>query len=166
MDDAAFLGELRCRFGDKLGAVHPVSRRFAYPLSLHIARQFAAQRLALIGDAAHVVHPIAGLGFNLGLRDIAALAEVLTDAMRLGLDIGAIDVVERYQAWRRLDTVMVAAATDGINRLFSNDNSTVRAIRDLGLGMVNSAGGLKSIFMREAAGLSGQLPKLLAGEPV
>ena len=122
--------------------------------------------MALIGDAAHVVHPIAGLGFNLGLRDIAALAEAVMDATRLGLDLGAPDVLERYQAWRRLDTVMVAVATDGINRLFSNDNPAVRSIRDLGLGMVERTGGLKTVFMREAAGLSGQLPKLLAGEPI
>ncbi|MGI9463071.1 MAG: 2-octaprenyl-6-methoxyphenyl hydroxylase, partial [Aestuariivirgaceae bacterium] len=115
---------------------------------------------------AHVVHPIAGLGFNLGLRDVAALAEVITETARLGLDPGAIDVLERYQAWRRLDTVMVAVATDGINRLFSNDNSSMRVIRDLGLGMVNQTGALKSAFMREASGLSGQLPKLLTGEPI
>lgn len=166
MDDASFQTELEQRFGDRLGKVRPVSKRFCYPLSLQIAKQFAGSRVALIGDAAHVVHPIAGLGFNLGLRDIAALAEAVTDAMRLGLDIGAVDVLDRYQAWRRLDTVMVAVATDGINRLFSNDNPAIRSIRDMGLGMVERAGSLKSVFMREAAGLSGQLPKLLAGEPI
>jgi 2-octaprenyl-6-methoxyphenol hydroxylase len=166
MDDDAFMAEFRTRFGDRLGEARMVSKRFCYPLSLQIAQRFAGDRLALIGDAAHVVHPIAGLGFNLGLRDIAALAEAVGDAVRLGLDPGAADVLERYQAWRRLDTVMVAAATDGINRLFSNDNPALRSIRDMGLGMVNQMSGLKSVFMREAAGLSGQLPKLLAGEPV
>lgn len=166
MDDDAFQAEFEQRFGTRLGAVRLVSKRFSYPLSLQVAKQFAGDRLALIGDAAHVVHPIAGLGFNLGLRDIAALAEAVSDAARLGLDIGAVDVLERYQIWRRLDTVMVAAATDGINRLFSNDNPAIRSIRDIGLGMVDRAGGLKTVFMREAAGLSGQLPKLLAGEPI
>ncbi|MDH3742767.1 MAG: FAD-dependent monooxygenase, partial [Hyphomicrobiales bacterium] len=166
MDDQAFQAEFEQRFGTRLGAVRLVSKRSCYPLSLQIAKQFAGDRLALIGDAAHVVHPIAGLGFNLGLRDIAALAEAVSDAARLGLDIGSVDVLERYQTWRRLDTVMVAAATDGINRLFSNDNPALRSIRDMGLGMVDRAGGLKTVFMREAAGLSGQLPKLLSGEPI
>ena len=166
MDDARFQSELERRFGDRLGAVRVVSKRFCYPLGLQIAKQFTGERLALIGDAAHVIHPIAGLGFNLGLRDIAALAEAVGDAVRLGLDFGAADVLDRYQSWRRLDTVMVAAATDGINRLFSNDNPALRSIRDMGLGMVDKAAVLKSAFMREAAGLSGQLPKLLNGEPV
>ncbi len=166
MDNVSFRAEFEQRFGDRLGAARIISKRFCYPLSLQIAREFVGDRLALIGDAAHVVHPIAGLGFNLGLRDIAALAEAVSDAARLGLDIGAADVLERYQSWRRLDTVMVAAATDGINRLFSNDNPALRSIRDMGLGMVDKAGALKTVFMREAAGLSGQLPKLLAGEPI
>ena len=164
MDDRSFQVEFERRFGDRLGAVQIVSKRFSYPLSLQIAKQFAGNRVAFIGDAAHVIHPIAGLGFNLGLRDIAALAEAVVDAMRLGLDIGAADVLDRYQSWRRLDTAMVAAATDGMNRLFSNDNPALRSIRGMGLGMVDRTGALKTVFMREAAGLSGQLPKLLSGE--
>ncbi len=166
MDDDQFFAEFAKRFGDRLGRARIVSRRFCYPLSLQIARQFCAPRLVLIGDAAHVVHPIAGLGFNLGLRDIAALAEVLGEAVKLGLDIGGDDIGGRYQAWRRLDTVMVAAVTDGINRLFSNDAPGLRALRDAGLNLVNQAGPLKSLFMREAAGLSGSLPRLLQGELV
>ena len=164
LDEAAFGDELAARFGGHLGAVRPDGERFAYPLSLQIAKSFIAPRLALIGDAAHVVHPIAGLGFNLGLRDIAALAEVLCDAAKLGCDFGTDDVLQRYQSWRRLDTVMVAMATDGINRLFSNDSRELRGLRGAGLGVVNQLDGLKRAFMREAAGLSGQLPKLLSGE--
>lgn len=164
LDEAGFQRELAKRFGPRLGRVMPGSERFCYPLSLQIANAFIGDRLVLIGDAAHVVHPIAGLGFNLGLRDIAALAEVLNDALRIGADIAASDVLERYQSWRRMDTVMVAIATDGINRLFSNDDAGLRTLRDAGLGLVNRFDGLKSLFMREAAGLSGQLPKLLSGE--
>ncbi len=164
LDEAGFRGELEQRFGDHLGKVTPADNRFSHPLGLQISKAFTGERLVLIGDAAHVVHPIAGLGFNLGLRDVAALAEVLNDALKIGGDFGAPDVLDRYQSWRRLDTVMVAVATDGINRLFSNDRSELRLLRDAGLGLVNQLGGLKSAFMREAAGLTGQLPKLLAGE--
>jgi len=146
--------------------VKPIGPRHAYPLSLHIARAFVAPRLALIGDAAHVVHPIAGLGLNLGFRDIAALAETTADAVRLGLDHGGLAALERYQAWRRLDTVLVAAMTDGLNRLFSTDNYGLRLVRDLGLGLVDRVEPLKGFFMHEAAGLHRQLPKLLTGEPV
>ncbi len=123
-------------------------------------------RLALIGDAAHVIHPIAGLGLNLGFRDIAALAEVVADAVRLGLDFGGPATLARYQAWRRADTVMTAVATDGLNRLFSNDGPSLRLLRDAGLSLTNRAGPLKELFMREAAGLTGTLPKLMTGEPV
>ncbi|MFW6077310.1 MAG: FAD-dependent monooxygenase, partial [Hyphomicrobiales bacterium] len=166
LDEPGFTGELQRRFGSHLGAVAPVGPRHAYPLSLHIARAFVAPRLALIGDAAHVVHPIAGLGLNLGLRDIAALAETTADTVRLGLDHGDLAALERYQAWRRLDTVLVAAMTDGLNRLFSTDNMGVRLVRDLGLGIVDRVDPLKSFFVHEAAGLHRQLPKLLTGEPV
>jgi 2-octaprenyl-6-methoxyphenol hydroxylase len=155
---------LALRFDAHLGAVEPVGPRFGYPLALQMAKSFVGERLVLLGDAAHVVHPIAGLGFNLGLRDVAALAEVLNDAIKIGGDIGAPDVLQRYQSWRRLDTVMVAVATDGINRLFSNDVAPLRVLRDAGLGIVNRLGGLKGYFMREAAGLNGRLPKLLNGE--
>jgi 2-octaprenyl-6-methoxyphenol hydroxylase len=143
-----------------------VGPRHAYPLSLHIARSFVAPRLALVGDAAHVVHPIAGLGLNLGFRDIAALAEITADTVRLGLDHGSLAALERYQAWRRLDTVLVAAMTEGLNRLFSNDAFALRLVRDLGLGIVDRVNPLKSFFVEEAAGLHRHLPKLLTGEPV
>jgi 2-octaprenyl-6-methoxyphenol hydroxylase len=166
LDEAEFAQELQRRFGDHLGRVTPLGPRHAYPLSLHIAKAFVAPRLALVGDAAHVVHPIAGLGLNLGFRDIAALAETTADAVRLGLDHGGLAALERYQAWRRLDTVLVAAMTDGLNRLFSTDNFGLRLVRDLGLGIVDRVEPLKEFFVQEAAGLHRQSPKLLTGEPV
>lgn len=164
LGEGGFRQELQCRFGSRLGAVEPAGPRHVHPLGLQVARSFAGPRLALIGDAAHVVHPIAGLGFNLGLKDVAALAECAADAVRLGLDWGAPPVLERYQAWRRPDTVMVAAATDGLNRLFSNDNGFVRFLRDAGLGVVNGIEPLKRAFAGEAAGTTGTLPRLLQGE--
>ena len=133
---------------------------------MQIARAFAASRLALIGDAAHVVHPIAGQGLNLGLKDVAALAEVVIEAMRLGLDHGAADVLERYQQWRRLDTSLMAMVTDGMNRLFSNDIAPIRAARDFGLGLVDRMPPLKSAMIRRAAGLGGAAPRLLSGHPI
>jgi 2-octaprenyl-6-methoxyphenol hydroxylase len=166
LDEEPFAEELKRRFGDHLGEVKPFGPRHAYPLSMHLAKSFIGPRLALIGDAAHVVHPIAGLGFNLALRDVAALAETVTEAVRLGLDHGGPAALERYQSWRRLDTMMVALMTDGLNRLFSNDVAPVRLVRDLGLTLVDRAAPLKGFFMREAAGLTGRLPKLLSGEPV
>jgi 2-octaprenyl-6-methoxyphenol hydroxylase len=166
LDDASFLAELRQRFGGHLGALTVAGPRHAYPLSMQIARSFIGERLALIGDAAHVVHPIAGLGFNLGLRDVAALAESITDAVKLGLDPGSGAVLEAYSRWRRFDTVMTAVATDGLTRLFSNDNPALRAIRDLGLRAAGSVGALRGLFMREAAGETGRLPKLLQGEAI
>ena len=165
LDDEAFAAELAARFGAELGAVHPEGPRHVYPLGLSVAKAFRAKRLALIGDAAHVVHPIAGLGFNLGLRDIAALAECLGDAAQLGGDLGGDVTLERYENWRRVDTVMVAAATDGLNRLFSNDNSAIRILRDSGLRIVDAVNPLKMAFMREAAGMTGTLPRLLSGRP-
>ncbi|MGH6630383.1 MAG: FAD-dependent monooxygenase, partial [Burkholderiales bacterium] len=158
--------ELEMRFGDRLGNVRPEGERYSYPLTLMIAESFIAPRLALVGDAAHVIHPIAGLGLNLGFRDIAALAEVTADAVRLGLDFGGPAALERYQAWRRADTAMTAVATDWLNRLFSNDAPILRLIRDAGLSLTDYAGPLKNLFMREAAGLTGTLPKLMAGERV
>jgi 2-octaprenyl-6-methoxyphenol hydroxylase len=166
LEEEPFTVELKRRFGRHLGEVRPVGPRHAYPLSMHLAKSFIGPRLALIGDAAHVVHPVAGLGFNLALRDIAALAETVADAVRLGLDHGGAATLERYQAWRRLDTTMVALMTDGLNRLFSNDVAPLRLVRDLGLSLVDRAGPLKEFFVREAAGLNGRLPKLLTGEPV
>ena len=157
---------LRPRFGDFLGEISLAGERFTYPLSLSLATSFIAPRLALVGDAAHGVHPIAGQGLNLGLRDVGALAEVLTLAARRGEDIGAADVLERYQAWRRFDSTTLALGMDSVNRLFSNNNPVLRLGRDLGLGLVNAVPGLRRGFMRQAAGLSGDLPKLLAGQVI
>jgi 2-octaprenyl-6-methoxyphenol hydroxylase len=164
LDDAAFLDALVQRFGRRLGQVALASGRRAYPIGLRLARAFVAPRLALVGDAAHVVHPIAGQGLNLGLKDAAALAEVVVEAWRLGQDVGAYDVLTRYERWRRFDTVVMGATTDGLNRLFSNDSGLLRGVRDLGLGLVERMPGLKRAFIRNAAGLSGELPRLLRGE--
>jgi 2-octaprenyl-6-methoxyphenol hydroxylase len=164
LPDNEFHDELERRFGLRLGEIEAVGPRHAYPLGLAVARSFVAERLALIGDAAHVIHPIAGQGLNLGLRDVAALAETITDAARLGLDPGGPDVLERYQRWRRFDTMAMGAATDGLNRLFSNRSDALRLVRDVGLGLVNRAPALKRLFIREAAGLTGEVPKLLRGE--
>jgi len=164
LPDAGFHDELERRFGLRLGEIEVVGPRRAYPLGLSVARSFVADRLALVGDAAHVIHPIAGQGLNLGLRDVAALAEVVVDAARLGRDIAARDVLERYQRWRRFDTMTMGVATDGLNRLFSNRSDALRLVRDVGLGIVDRLPLLKDFFIREAAGLTGQVPKLLRGE--
>lgn len=166
LDDAEYLDSLRPKFGSFLGDIALAGTRFTYPLDLTLADDFIAPRLALLGDAAHGVHPIAGQGLNLGLRDVGALAEVLTLARRRGEDIGAADVLARYQSWRRFDTATLAVATDAFNRLFSNDNSTLRLGRDLGLGLVNALPGLRRRFIREAAGLTGDLPKLMQGRQI
>ncbi|MCH8138592.1 MAG: FAD-dependent monooxygenase [Proteobacteria bacterium] len=158
--------QLAARFGDHLGALKVVGPRFSYPLALMHAERYIGHRLALIGDAAHAIHPIAGQGLNLGLRDVAALAEVLVDARRLGLDIGHGSVLERYQRWRRFDNVVLAAATDGLNRLFSNDVLPIRIARDLGLAAVNRIAPAKRFFMRHAMGVLGELPRLVRGEPL
>ena len=164
LPDEAFHAELERRFGLQLGDISAVGPRQCYPLGLSVARAFVAERVALIGDAAHVIHPIAGQGLNIGLKDVAALAETIVDAMRLGLDPGAADTLARYQQWRRFDTMTMAVATDGLNRLFSNRSDVLRALRDLGLGIVDRLPGLKQMFIREAAGLAGEVPKLLRGE--
>ena len=164
LDDAAYLDLLRPRFGDFLGEIALSGKRFTYPLGLSIANHFAKPRVALVGDAAHAVHPIAGQGLNAGLKDVAALAEVLINARRRGEDIGRIDVLERYQQWRRFDVTALAVATDGFNRLFSNDNPVLRIARDLGLAAVQRVPGLRRSFIREAAGLTGDRPKLLQGQ--
>jgi 2-octaprenyl-6-methoxyphenol hydroxylase len=164
LPDGEFHAELERRFGLKLGEIEVAGPRRAYPLGLFMARSFVAPRLALIGDAAHVIHPIAGQGLNLGLRDVAALAEAIVDAARLGLDPGGPDVLERYQRWRRFDTTAMGVATDGLNRLFSNRSDALRLIRDVGLGLVDRVPALKGLFIREAAGLTGDVPKLLRGE--
>ena len=166
LPDADYLAALRPRFGDFLGDISLTGDRFTYPLSLSLAQSFTAPRLALVGDAAHGVHPIAGQGLNLGLRDVAALAQVLIEAARRGEDIGASNVLERYQRWRRFDATALALGMDSVNRLFSNDNPVLRVGRDLGMGIVNAIPGLRRSFIRQAAGLTGDLPKLLAGQPI
>lgn len=163
LDDEGFLAALRPRFGDFLGAISLAGHRFAYELELSLSESFIAPRLALVGDAAHALHPIAGQGLNAGLRDVAALAEVLVDARRRGEDFGRPEVLERYQRWRRFDTTALAVATDAFNRLFSNDSGLFRLGRDLGLGVVNALPGMRRTFIREAAGLTGDLPRLSRG---
>ena len=162
----AFETHLRRRFGEFLGEVRVEGSRFSYPLSLQLASKMIAPRVALVGDAAHAVHPIAGQGLNLGLKDAAALAEVLAHAARLGEDLGSVAVLERYARWRRFDNVMLAAATDLFNRLFSNNFPPLRAARGLGLAAVDAIGPARRFFMREAGGAVGDLPRLLRGEPL
>ncbi|QEW18048.1 2-octaprenyl-6-methoxyphenol hydroxylase [Marinibacterium anthonyi] len=161
-----YLTALAPRFGDILGNLELAGDRFTYPLNLTLARRITADRLALVGDAAHGVHPIAGQGLNAGFRDVGALAQVLADAARRGEDIGAPDVLGRYAQWRRADTVSLALATDAFNRLFSNDNPILRAGRGLGMGLVNSIPALRRSLIREAAGVSGDVPTLLKGLPL
>lgn len=163
---ADYLATLGPRFGDFLGEIELAGKRHSYPLGLTVAESFVAPRIALVGDAAHGIHPLAGQGLNLGLRDVAALAEVLTETFRRGLDLGAVDTLQAYQRWRRFDTALLVGATDGINRLFSNDNPILRAGRDVGLAAVNRMPWLRRGLIREAAGLSGDLPRLLQGRPL
>jgi 2-octaprenyl-6-methoxyphenol hydroxylase len=165
LDEAGFAAELQRRFGDSLGRLALWGgRRWTHPLSLLHAERYIDTRLALIGDAAHGIHPIAGQGLNLGLRDVAALAEAVVDQARLGLDPGGPAVLERYQRWRRFDALLLGVVTDGLNRLFSNDLGPLRLARDLGLATVNRAKPLKRFFMRHAMGLVGELPRLVRGE--
>ncbi len=166
LPEGEFHAELEQRFGLRLGEIEVIGRPHVHPLGLWVARSFIAERLALVGDAAHVIHPIAGQGLNMGLKDVAALAEVIVDAARLGLDPGSLAVLERYQRWRRFDTMAMGVATDGLNRLFSNRSDVLRLARDVGLGLVDRLPALKRVFIREAAGLLGELPKLLRGEPL
>ncbi|MDX1710059.1 MAG: UbiH/UbiF/VisC/COQ6 family ubiquinone biosynthesis hydroxylase [Rhodovibrionaceae bacterium] len=166
LDDDAFGAEIMRRFGDSLGTITASPRRWCYPLGLINAERYTDHRLALVGDAAHGIHPIAGQGLNLGLRGVAALAEAVVDARRLGLDIGAAQTLARYQSWRRLDAMTLIAVTDGLNRLFSNNLPPLRAARDLGLAAVDRVGPLKRFFMRHAMGVVGDLPRLIRGEPL
>ncbi|WP_089948050.1 UbiH/UbiF/VisC/COQ6 family ubiquinone biosynthesis hydroxylase [Litoreibacter albidus] len=163
LDDDDFINALRPAFGDFLGDIHVAGARFSYPMNLTLASRLVDQRLVLVGDAAHGVHPIAGQGLNLGLRDIGALAEVLVEARRRGEDIGTDAVLARYAEWRRFDTATLAMATNSFNGLFSNDNPILRAGRDIGMGLVNAFPALRRNFIREAAGLTGDLPRLLQG---
>ncbi|MGO4557208.1 ubiquinone biosynthesis hydroxylase [Rhizobiales bacterium 3FA27D7] len=165
-DDLVFEMELEQRFGLKLGEIRAVDKPRAWPLGLTLARAFVAPRIALAGDAAHGIHPIAGQGLNLGFKDVAALAEVIVEADRLGQDIGALDVLERYQQWRRFDTMQMGVTTDVLNRLFSNDIAPLRAVRDIGLGVVERMPRLKEFFIRQASGLGGDTPRLLKGEAI
>ena len=164
LDEAGFHAELARRFGDHLGTTRAAGPRWSYPLAFHIARDFVKPRFALAGDTAHGIHPIAGQGLNLGFKDAAALAEVLLDAARLGRDIGALDTLKRYERWRRFDSFTLAASTDAMNRLFSNDIAPLRHLRDLGLGVVDAIGPARRFFMRHAGGDVGKLPKLMKGE--
>lgn len=164
LDEAGFREELARRFDYRLGEIVEVGARAAWPLEMHLARALTAERFAIIGDAARVVHPIAGQGLNLGLRDVAALTEVITDAARLGLDIGSGLVLERYERWRRLDSALSAGTFDALNTLFSNDWTLLRTARDVGLALVDRLPLLKEFFVAEAAGLTGEVPKLLRGE--
>lgn len=164
LSDEEFHVELERRFGLHLGEVKALDKPRAFPLSYFVARSFIAERLALVGDAAHVIHPIAGQGLNMGLKDVAALAEVVVDAARLGMDLGGADVLERYQRWRRFDTMAMGVATNSLNFLFSNQSTLLRTVRDIGLGLVDRAPPLKNLFIRQAAGLTGEVPRLLKGE--
>jgi 2-octaprenyl-6-methoxyphenol hydroxylase len=164
LNEAEFHDELEKRFGLHLGEIKALDKPRAFPLGYFVARSFVAERLALVGDAAHVIHPIAGQGLNMGLKDVAALAEVVVDAARLGMDPGQADVLDRYQRWRRFDTMAMGLATNSLNFLFSNESTLLRTVRDIGLGLVDRAPPLKNLFIKQAAGLSGEVPRLLKGE--
>jgi 2-octaprenyl-6-methoxyphenol hydroxylase len=166
-DDLIFEEELERRFGHKLGGLKVIGGKRAFPLGLTLARSFVAPRFALAGDAAHGIHPISGQGLNLGFKDVAALAETVVEADRLGLDIGSINILERYQTWRRFDTFRMGVTTDVLNRLFSNDVGPIRIARDFGLGLVDRMPKLKSFFIGQAAGTTtASNPRLLAGETI
>lgn len=166
-DDLVFEEELERRFGHKLGAIKVVGGKRAFPFALTLARAFVAPRFALAGDAAHGIHPISGQGLNLGFKDVAALAETIVEADRLGLDIGQLNVLERYQEWRRFDTFRMGVTTDVLNRMFSNDFTPLRMVRDFGLGVVDRLPGLKNFFIQQASSVGGSGdPRLLAGQPI
>jgi 2-octaprenyl-6-methoxyphenol hydroxylase len=164
LSEAEFEAEVARRFGAHLGAIQAAGPRWSYPLRFHLARSYVKPRFALAGDSAHGIHPIAGQGLNLGFKDAAALAETVLDAARLGLDIGAVDTLKAYERWRRFDSFTLAASTDVLNRLFSNDITPLRVVRDAGLGIVDAIGPLRRFFMRHAGGDIGKLPRLLRGE--
>ncbi|EJF87720.1 ubiquinone biosynthesis hydroxylase [Bartonella rattimassiliensis] len=165
-DALLFETELERRIGHRLGKLFWNGERKAFPLSLSLTRQCIKPRFALVGDAAHTIHPIAGQGLNLGLRDSAALAEVIIETARLGLDIGSLTALEHYQSWRRFEIVRMALSNDWLNKLFSNDNLLLRMLRDTGLGIINQAPRIKKYFIQEAAGLTPNAPRLLQGFPL
>ncbi len=166
LDDDAFGKEIERRFGLSLGQVRPLGPRFSYPLTMVLADTYVRDRFALTGDAAHGIHPIAGQGFNLGVRDVAALAEVLVDASRAGMDLGSMEVLERYARWRRFDNLMLSTFMDGLTRLFSNDFAPLRLARDIGFAIFNRTMPLKRLAMRHAMGIVGKLPRLVQGRPL
>ena len=163
LDDPAFLAELEQRFGPRLGTMSLASGRASWPLTLRLSRELSGPRLALVGEAARLVHPIAGQGLNLAFRDVAALAEILAEGVRLGLDPGDGELLRRYARWRRFDGWASAAAYDGLNRVFSGDNPLARTIRGAGLGLVERLPELKRWLVAEAAGQTGDVPRLLRG---
>ena len=164
LDDGAFLAEVDRRFGGRLGGLRLAGGRRSWPLAMHLARSYTRPRFALIGDAAHGVHPIAGQGLNIALRDVAALAECVADAARAGFDPGDTTALERYERWRRFDATLSTATFDALNRLFSSDIALLRSTRELGLGIVDRLPALKRLLVTEAAGLTGELPRLLRGQ--
>jgi 2-octaprenyl-6-methoxyphenol hydroxylase len=164
LDDDAFDAEIARRFGRHLGPTKAAGPRWSYPLKFHLARGYVTPRFALAGDSAHGIHPIAGQGFNLGLKDAAALSETILDAARLGLDIGNLDTLKKYERWRRFDSLIMSFAMDGLNRLFSNDSPPLRALRDVGIGLIDAIGPARRFFMRHAGGDVGKLPRLMKGE--
>ncbi len=164
MDAAGFQEALEARFGDFLGAVKPVGPKWGYPLGLLGAERYVADRMALVGDAARAIHPIAGQGFNLGVRDAAALAETIVEAKRAGLDPGSEAALAGYERWRKLDSALLSVGTDVFNQFFSNDITPVRAVREFGLGLVDRIKPARKFFMRQAGGATGDLPQLLRGE--
>jgi 2-octaprenyl-6-methoxyphenol hydroxylase len=166
LEDAEFGKEIERRFGLSLGNILPLGPRFSYPLTMLLADAYARNRFALVGDAAHGIHPIAGQGFNLGVRDAAALAEILVEGKRAGLDIGSLQVLERYVRWRRFDNLMLSSFMDGLTRLFSNDLGPLRLARDAGFYLFNRMMPLKRLAMRHAMGVVGKLPRLVQGKPL
>jgi 2-octaprenyl-6-methoxyphenol hydroxylase len=166
LNEAGFNAELKKKFGDFLGEVQSIGLRWSYPLSMQLADHYTAERFCLIGDAVHGIHPIAGQGFNLGLRDIAALTEVLVDAKKIGADLGSELLLERYVHWRRTDNNVLALGMDGLTRLFSNDNPVISLGRRLGIAAVEEMPAMKKFFMQHARGTIGKLPKLLTGEKI
>ena len=166
LSDTDYLNILRPRFGDFLGKISLAGERYIYPLSLSTTHRMIAPRVALVGDAAHAVHPIAGQGLNSGFKDVAALAEVLCNTKRRGQDLGIHTTLAEYQKWRGFDNALLCTATNGFNRLFSNNNQLLRGIRDLGMGLISAAPKLRKNFVATAAGAAGDPPRLLRGEPL